>query len=600
VSIGVPVRRAGRVKYVLGANLYARMFSGVLARQVTPPGGVLTLLDASRHIVARTRNEDRYIGQSPTPEFMERSRLAPEGSWRTVLLEGTRAYSAWSRSGVSGWTVGIGLPADPIDAPLRRSFYALVTAEVAVCGAGLMGALLLGRRLVATQAAAAEAARALAHGQAIPPFDSHITEAHELAVGLSEAAAILNRRLAERDEAQAEADRHRAALLDRETSARQTAEALSRAKDEFIATVSHELRTPLNAIYGWVAMLRTGTLDAARQAHALEVIDRNTRAQAQLIEDLLDMSRGIRGDLRIEMTPLDLSAVLEAAIESVRPAAEARRITLHVDAPHGVALASGDSGRLQQILWNLLSNAVKFTPPGGRVDAHVIVARDEAVVRIRDSGEGISADFLPHVFDRFRQENAEVTRTHSGLGLGLSLVRHLTELHGGTIAAASGGKGKGSTFTVRLPLLGAGGLTGAPAPAAAPPPLPADALRGRHILIVEDEADARELLAETLGQAGARVTMAVSAPEALAALDGSVPDAIVTDIGLPAVSGYELARSLREDPRAKTVPIIALTAYSAAEVRDATLAAGFTAYVHKPYDPRALVALVAGLIRIGS
>jgi signal transduction histidine kinase len=457
VSIGVPVNRGNAMPYVLAAKVYARMFNDVLQRQKVPPDGVVTLLDATPRIVARTRSPEKYVGQSPTADFAERSRAAAEGSWRTVLLEGTRAYSAWNRSSITGWTVGVGLPSEPIDAPLQRSFMALVVAGSSVCASGLALALILGRRLVATQSAAAAAARSLAQGDAVQAFDSNIAEAHELADGLRDAAAILEKRLRERDQAQAEADRHRAALLERETSARRAAESLNRAKDEFIATVSHELRTPLNVIFGWVAILRARSLDAAAQAQALDIIDRNMRVQVRLIEDLLDMSRAIRGSVSLTLQPLDLAEVLDSAIESLRPTAEARRITIHASTPRDVAVASADPLRLQQVFWNVLSNALKFTPAGGRVDAEIAIEDSDAIIRISDSGEGIAPDFLPYVFDRFRQEDADVTRTHPGLGLGLSLVRHITELHGGTITAHSDGKGKGATFTIRLPLLGLAG-----------------------------------------------------------------------------------------------------------------------------------------------
>jgi signal transduction histidine kinase len=454
VSIGVPVNRGNAGPYVLAAKVYARMFNEVLQRQKVPPGGVVTLLDATPHIVARTRNPEKYVGQSPTPDFVARSRAAAEGSWRTVLLEGTRAYSAWSRSSITGWTVGIGLPSEPIDAPLRRSFQALLIAGFGVCATGLVLAMILGRRLVATQSAAAAAARSLAQGDPVQAFDSNIAEAHELANGLRDAAAILEKRLRERDHAQAEADRHRAALLERETSARREAESLNRAKDEFIATVSHELRTPLNVIFGWVAILRERSLDADAQAQALEIIDRNLRVQVRLIEDLLDMSRAIRGSVSLNLQPLDVAAALDSAIETLRPTAEARRIAIHASSPRDPAVASADPLRLQQVFWNVLSNALKFTPAGGRVEAGIAIEDGDAIIRVSDSGEGIAPDFLPYVFDRFRQEDADLTRAHPGLGLGLSLVRHITELHGGSITAHSDGKGKGATFTIRLPLLG--------------------------------------------------------------------------------------------------------------------------------------------------
>jgi len=594
VTIGVPVIRGGQLRYVLGARLYVGAFSEILHRQSVQPGGVVTLLDAEPKIVARTLNEDRYLGRAPSADFLIRSRNALEGSGRTRLLEGTPAYSAWSRSQRTGWTIGVGLPAEPIVGPVRRSFTALLLAGVCMLGAALMLALILGRDIVRGQTAAAAAARALARGERPAFFESRIVETRDLADGLREAGVILEQRQRERDEAQAEADRHRAALLDREKSARRNAEALNRAKDEFIATVSHELRTPLNAIFGWVSLLRTGALDEARRAHALDVIERNTRAQAQLVEDLLDMSRVIQGNVRLGMEPLDLAVVLDSAMESLKPTADARQITVVSTAPHGLAFVSGDQSRLQQVVWNLLSNALKFTPPGGRIDASVATADLDAVVRVSDSGEGIATDFLPHVFDRFRQENAEVTRTHSGLGLGLSLVRHLVELHGGTIAAASDGKGKGATFTIRLPLLGAAaGRPGAPVA----PPLPdVNTIRGRRVLIVDDDEDTREMAAEALTQAGVLAVTAASAVEAFERIAVNPPDAIVADIGMPAVSGYDFVRQLKTDSRLAGIPTIALTAYGGAEAREAALAAGFSAYVRKPYDPRALVALLSGLI----
>jgi len=452
VTIGVPVLRGSELKYVLGARLYAVAFSRILQRQSVPPDGIVTLLDAEPKIVARTQNEDRSLGRPSSPEFVQRSRTSPEGSWRATSLEGTPVYSAWSRSPATGWTIAVGLPAEPIVGPIRRSFTALVLAGLGMCAAAIVLAVILGRDIVRGQGGAAAAARALARGEQPPLFESRIAETHELSERLREAGAILDQRLSERDAAQAEAERHRSALLERETAARRAAEALNRAKDDFIATVSHELRTPLNAILGWTSLLRTGTLDQSRRAHALDVIERNTRAQAQVGEDLLDMSRVIQGTVRLDRKTVDLAAVLETAVESLRPTADERQIAVLCLSPRGVAIVSGDQARLQQVTWNILSNALKFTPAGGRIEAAAAVEDDDACIRISDSGEGIAPDFLPHVFDRFRQENEAVTRTHAGLGLGLALVRHLVELHGGTIEAASDGKGKGATFTVRLPL----------------------------------------------------------------------------------------------------------------------------------------------------
>jgi signal transduction histidine kinase len=431
VNIGVPVIRDRKVRYVLAARLAAAALTESLRRQQAPAGGVLTLLDVDQRIVARTRNEERYVGAMPTADFVERARNAPSGSWRTVLLEGEAAYSAWFRSPVTGWTIGLGMPSEVVDRPIRRRTTAIISAGIGTLGLGLIIAVFLGRGIVRGQTAAGAAARTLARGEQVPVIRSSIAELNDLGAALRDAAGILEQRLRERDAA---------------------AEALNRAKDNFIATVSHELRTPLNAIYGWVAMLRTGSLDTARQQHALEVIERNARAQSQVVEDLLDMSSIIHGRLRLETRPVDLAAVVRAAVDMVTPAAGARRTSVAVHDPGRPVMVTGDPARLQQIVWNLMSNALKFTPAEGRIEVTTAADGDRGAVSVRDNGEGIAPDFLPYVFDRFRQETEHVTRQHSGLGIGLALARNLTELHGGTIEAHSDGKGRGSTFTVRFPL----------------------------------------------------------------------------------------------------------------------------------------------------
>jgi signal transduction histidine kinase/ActR/RegA family two-component response regulator len=454
----------------------------------------------------------------------------------------------------------------------------------------------LSRGIVRAHRAAGAAAQALARGEVAEPFRSRIAEADDLSAALREAARILQARMRERDDAQREVDRNRAMLLEQEQAGRQAAEALSRAKDEFVATVSHELRTPLNAIYGWVALLKTAKLDESRRAHALDVIERNTRAQAQLIEDLLDMSRVIRGALRLEMRPVSLAEVLEAAVDSARPTAAARQISLTV---HGgpELIASADHSRLQQVFWNLLANALKFTPPGGHVDARIAVDGQEAVVEISDDGEGIAPEFLPHVFDRFRQETGDITRTHSGLGIGLALVRHLTELHGGTVSARSPGKGKGSTFSVRLPIVREARR---PVSSMIPAPERTTKLVDLHALVVDDDVDARELVAAAIGEAGARVTVAASAAEAAAIASDAEVTMVLTDLAMPNDSGYDLLRMLRANPRTARLPIVAITAYNRPEDRERAAAAGFDAHVAKPFHPAHLIDLLAAIVgRVG-
>jgi signal transduction histidine kinase/DNA-binding response OmpR family regulator len=378
------------------------------------------------------------------------------------------------------------------------------------------------------------------------------------------------------------------------------AEAANRAKDEFLATLSHELRTPLTAILGWARLLRAGNLPEGTVGGALETVERNAKAQAQLIDDLLDVSRIVTGKLRLDARPVEMGRVIEAAVESVRPAASARKIRLEVELePLGIPLL-GDAGRLQQVAWNLLSNAVKFTPEGGRVGVLLRRAGPDAEFRVEDTGQGIGADFLPHVFERFRQADGSTTRRHGGLGLGLAIARHLVELHGGAISADSDGEGRGSSFTVRLPLAAAdpaGARTEHAPGGGASPPARAAALKGLRVLVVEDETDTRELVAFALTAAGAEVKTAAQAREALDTLEGWTPDVLVSDIGMPGVDGYAFIGEVRrrEADSGGRLPAVALTAYAGVEDRRRAIAAGFQTHLAKPLDPAEMVAVVASL-----
>jgi signal transduction histidine kinase/ActR/RegA family two-component response regulator len=598
VTIGVPViAPGGSVRAVIGARVFASVFSDILRRQRTPGDGIAALVDAQPALIARTRSEPKYQGQPASAEFAKRSREAHEGVLKSNTLEGSLAYSAWHKSDMTGWTVGVALPADVIDLSLRRSLTALIAVAVGMIALGLAAALFIRRRLVDSQRATADAARALARGEPAAPRASVIAEIQDLSTALADAAKILETRLRERDAAQQEVERQRTAAFEREHTARRAAEALSRAKDEFVATVSHELRTPLNAIFGWVTLLRTNTFGPDRQKQGLEVIHRNAAAQLALINDLLDMSRVLRGTMRLDMHPVDFAMVVDAAIDALLPTADARRISVDVAAPRGFALVSGDQSRLQQIIFNLVSNSLKFTPPDGRITVRLYAEGDEAVLDVVDTGEGIAPEFLPYVFDRFRQEASHAGRPHEGLGIGLSLVRHLAELHGGKVTAESAGKGQGARFTLRLPLLGARAAASAPAPVAAatgdsaPHPL-----NGARVLVVDDDQDARDLIAMVIRGAGGMTVAAASVIEAKSAIDTGLPDAIVSDIAMPGANGYEFARDLRGDGRTDGVPLVAVTAYTRVEDRDRAIAAGFDAHLSKPFEPRALVGLLASLI----
>jgi signal transduction histidine kinase len=391
--------------------------------------------------------------------------------------------------------------------------------------------------------------------------------------------------------------RQRTAELSR---AMQEAEEANRMKDEFLATLSHELRTPLNAMLGWAQVLRMGKLDPAASARALETIERNARAQAQLIADLLDVSRIITGKLRLDFQPVELRRIVDAALDSVRPAADAKGIRLGVSLGPLASPVLGDADRLQQVIWNLLSNAIKFTPRDGAVEVRLRQNGASAEVRVSDTGAGIRPDFLPYVFDRFRQAESTITRSHGGLGLGLSIVRHLVELHGGTVEVQSEGEGKGATFSVLLPVRPAVAETPVLVESKAAEASPwgrTELLRGLCVLVVEDEEDTRELLITALEQCGAEVLAAASTAEALARLDERPPDVLVSDLAMPDEDGYALIRKVRARPaeRGGRVPAAALTAYARAEDRVRSLAAGFQMHVPKPIDPAGLVSMVAAL-----
>lgn len=418
--------------------------------------------------------------------------------------------------------------------------------------------------------------------------------------------AKLTRDLTERRQAEAAelASRQRDELLQAERSARMEAQRATRVKDEFLATLSHELRTPLSAILGWTQVLRraANTDKPVDLERAIEVIDRNARAQVKLIDDLLDLSRIMAGKVRLDVQPIALLDVVQAAVDSALPSAEAKDVRLTSQLDPAASTVHGDSGRLQQVVWNLLTNAIKFTPRGGQVQVTLQRVGARLELSISDSGIGIPASYLPHVFDRFSQQDSSTTRAFGGLGLGLAICRQLVELHGGTIRASSEGEGQGASFVVELPVSQAPQQTeaaqsGPPAGAGAAdlPPLPR--LGGVHVFIVDDEPDARELLRCMFEDQGAQVTGFASAQEALAAVQQARPALIVSDIGMPAMDGYQFMRALRAaEGRDERIPAVALTAFARAEDRKKSLLAGYQAHLAKPFDMAELILTAAGLL----
>jgi PAS domain S-box-containing protein len=412
----------------------------------------------------------------------------------------------------------------------------------------------------------------------------------------------ISRDITERKHAEEERER----LLLKEKEAREEAETASRMKDEFLATISHELRTPLTAILGWASMLNRGSLSQFQTRHALQVIQQSAKSQAKLVDDILDTARIITGRLKLDAQPVKIERVFQAALDVIRPSAEAKRIALQAVIDDRSSIVFGDPNRVQQVIWNLLSNAVKFTSEGGRVEARLRRSEGNVEITVTDTGMGIEPQFLPYVFDRFRQADSTSTRKYSGLGLGLAIVRHVVEMHGGTVAASSPGKGQGATFKVRFPVASPDILVQPEKRPRGPQltqPTQANQVDGKHnlagvrVLVVDDDLDTLEVLKVILQNRGAEVITASSAGDALQALEHSVPDALVSDLAMPEHDGYELIAEIRQrgPERGGNIPAVALTAYARVEDRIRALTAGFHMYLPKPVDSNELVTVVANL-----
>jgi signal transduction histidine kinase len=445
-------------------------------------------------------------------------------------------------------------------------------------------ALLFGRRIARPVAALRRSVTSFGAGEPLTPVrEPAVDEVADVARAFEEAAA----RLSAREQALRD-------LATDERAARAEAEIANRMKDEFLAVLSHELRTPINAVFGWSRLLRQAP-QSPSLTHGLEVIERNAAAQVRLIDDLLDVSRIVTGKMRLDVRLVDVAAVVEAAVESVRHAAQAREIRLETVLAPRAGPVAGDADRLRQVVWNLLSNAIKFTPKGGQVQVRLARVASRIDIVVADTGPGIAADLLPHIFERFRQGDSTSTRTHGGLGLGLSLVRHIVELHGGTVRAES--PGAGATFTVELPV----SLATPPVPArehptadGAPVTMPSVSLSGLRVLLVDDDRDSVDLFARVITERGAELRTATSAPEAMTIFEAWHPDVLVSDIEMPGEDGYALIRRVRER---SNVPAVAVTAYGRVEDRVRLLAAGYTMHVTKPVEPAELVAVLASVVR---
>jgi signal transduction histidine kinase/ActR/RegA family two-component response regulator len=592
-AVRVPVVRAGELRYTVTALVTPEKIRGIVTRQRVPGDWVISIVDASGRRVARSRaHEENLGGRLSESVAAVVSKGGVEGTGEAYTLEGQPIFAPYSRVGATGWNAVLGIPTGLVDASVRRSLVVYGGAVLLSLLLGTAAALWAARSINRPIAELRRAAQALGRGEMLPPPAGSIQEIDEVAAALAAASEQL---------AQGEAEREH--LLRKERLAREAAEAADRTKDEFMAVVSHELRTPLNAVYGWARILQSGKLtDEARIARATDAIVRNADVQVQLIDDLLDLSRITSGKMRLDVLPVELPVVLQAAVDAVRPAAGAKGMQIDTVVDPNVRPMNGDPGRLQQVVWNLLMNAVKFSPDGARVELRLQRVDAHVEIVVSDTGKGIAPEMLPHVFERFRQADSSSTRAHGGLGLGLALVKHLVELHGGTVAAHSDGPGRGATFTVKLPFslaapVAALAMRRAGSAPSAGAPSGTVRLDGVRVLVVDNDAEAVALADAVLAAAGAEVKTCLGAAEGFDLLCRWRPDVLLSDIEMPGEDGYSLihrVRSLAADQGGAT-PAIALTAYARPRDRERSLRAGFSVHLPKPVDPAELTAVVAGV-----
>jgi signal transduction histidine kinase/ActR/RegA family two-component response regulator len=576
----VPVLRDGEVRYVLTAAVKPDAFVEALARQRLPDDWVVSIFDAQPVRVARSRRHAEYLNQPPSPSLEKLMREAPgdEATGITQALEGDEIYTAFTRSPQFGWSVAIGVPRGAVDAAAWRSLAAYGGGLLLSLALATLAALLVGRGIAAPIARLAAAARALGRRQPLEAPETRIREIREVGSALAGAA---------RERAAHEHEREE--LLRREQAARASAEGASRAKDEFLAMLGHELRNPLGALTSASHLLQDPRTDGETTRRAREVVARQVRHLARLTDDLLDTGRALLGKIVLQRRPLDLAAVVGGALSTLQAAGRlgGHRIRSELES----VWVDADFARIEQIVNNLVGNALKYTPEGGSI--RVRVARDgaHAVLGVSDSGVGIGAELLGRVFDPFVQGPRELDRSHGGLGIGLTLVRRLAELHGGAASAASGGTGKGAQFEVRFPLIEPPAVAEVSArrlPAMAP----------REILLVEDNDDAAEMLRGMLELAGHRVRVVPDGEQGLAALRESPPDIAFIDIGLPRLNGYEVAQQARAAFDGQRGPLlVALTGYGLADDRRRALQAGFDEHLVKPVDAAALEKILAASAR---
>ncbi len=575
-EIAVPVVRRNAMTYVLVAYIDASFWLGFMGRIEMLPDATMTLVDQNGIIIARTLSHERWVGKPPSPTLLEKARESAEGAYRNFGLEGQWFYTAHRRSAATGWTIATGVPADSVEAALRGSTLWMVGVSLLTGVLAIFFAVVLGRRIADPVAGLAASVRALtSHGAAATPAPQArgIEEVEKVVRVFEEARTLLR----EREQALNNA-------LAGEQQARAAAEAANRGKDEFLAMLGHELRNPLGVIANAVTVMDRAGSDAAA-VRSREIVHRQISHLRQLVDDLLDVARVTMGKIVLNTRALDLAKTARRTIAVLQ---DAKRFASHqIDAELAEAWVAADETRIEQILVNLLENAVKYTPAGGRIRVRVRADKRTAVLEVSDTGAGIAPNLLPYVFDIFTQGERTLDRSQGGLGLGLTLVRRLVELHHGHVTAGSDGLRRGSTFTVELPRIDA------PAAAVEPPPANPSSARRLRVLIVEDNVDGRETLKAILTLCGHEVYEAADGLNGAEVAIAVRPDIALIDIGLPGIDGYEVARRVRASPHGRQVKLVACTGYGQQEDLQRAKLAGFDACLVKPLEPAALERILA-------
>ncbi|HET7729475.1 MAG TPA: ATP-binding protein [Usitatibacter sp.] len=572
IPIRVPVLRGGEVRFVLTALLRPDSLLALVKRQRLEAGSVVTAVDARGARVFRLPRNDEYIG-TPVSGTLEKMIAGgrPEETGVTFTSEGDEVYTAFTRSPLSGWIVALGVPRARVDAAAWRSLYTFGGGIALSALLGGLMALVIARSINRPMAQLRSAAQAVGEGRAPQPVDTAIREIRDVSTALALSAGQ-----------RAAAEGEREALLRSEQAARAEAEAANRAKDEFLAMLGHELRNPLGAASNAVALLQNPAVPGTARDEATAIIQRQVSHLTRLTDDLLDAGRALTGKIVLRREAIDLAGATQQAVATLKAAGRFARH--HVIEQYASAWAEVDPIRLDQIVANLLVNATKYTQSGGTIRVVVEAVGDDAVIRVADDGIGLAPELAPRVFDLFVQGERDLDRAQGGLGIGLTLVRRLAELHGGSASAHSEGKGRGSEFVVRFPRV--------QPRAAAPAPARPAAARGRHIVVVEDNEDARETLCMVLSVAGHRVEFAADGPAGLEKVLASRPEVALVDIGLPGIDGYELARQVRAAGESQPY-LVALTGYGLPDDRRRSRDAGFDAHLVKPVDHRVLEQVLA-------